>query len=682
MVLVVLFIVSLSAQTPVARQELLASAQIWRPTDVASMNLRIGAPGPGAFAPGQTVRCDYLDRDVHGKSPKFRCRIPSGDDVKVKFGDDNGEVFAEVAATRLLWALGFGADRVYPVRVVCRGCPEAIGEPGQPGERVIELAAVERPFDAAQAIPGSPGWSWSELDLLDERAGGAPRAHRDALKLIAAFLQHTDTKPEQQRLACLDVVRESGCAHPFLMLNDVGLTFGRATLLNSNALSSMNHRAWVSAPVWKYATSCVANLPKSLTGTLRDPIISEEGRQFLAGLLLQLSDAQLRDLFDVARAGRRVESGAARGATATTAQWVAAFKAKRASIANRHCADGWSSQAPILFTTSANRWLQSWASPRLTAIMEGISLFGYTPFYVALAMFLAFMVNIRAGASLLVLLVLTNVITGATKVVASYPRPDAVDAQVAPLAAAAQFARPPGVVATPSYLPLAARDAVVSIVRVPSTMDADDAYGFPSGHVSVSVAFLCGLVFLFGWRGAWLAALIWIPLMALSRMYLGRHFLGDVIGGVAVGLVATMVVVRGLNLQRLAGTGDRRVVIKTVATAAACVLVAYLAAVPPMYDVGRLTGAVVALLIVNGAPRAYDDARPAVRMARLAIAIICSAAVWWATKIVLSADVGEPLAIQAFVHGAVRMAVLIPVPMIVEAAVRRFTAIERVRPAH
>ena len=38
-----------------------------------------------------------------------------------------------------------------------------------------------------------------------------------------------------------------------------------------------------------------------LTGTLDNPPISEEGRAFLAGLLVQLSDAQIRALFEVAR---------------------------------------------------------------------------------------------------------------------------------------------------------------------------------------------------------------------------------------------------------------------------------------------------------------------------------------------------------------------------------------------
>ena len=671
--LALLTAVSLQAQIPVERQALIAKAQVWRPTSVASMNLRAGEPGPGAFAPNETVRCAYVEADLAGQSPKFRCRIAPDDDVKVKFGSSNGEVYGEVAATRLLWALGFGADREYPVRVICRGCPNTIGEPDTSGDRVVEAATIERRGAGIElAAADGRGWSWAELDLIDERSGGASRAQRDALKLLAVFLQHTDTKPEQQRLLCLDASLDADrrCAHPFMMLNDVGLTFGRATLVNSNAVSAMNHREWARAPVWKYATGCIGYLQKSLTGTLRDPAISEEGRQFLGALLMQLSDAQLRDLFTVARAERRATSQNERSGTATVEEWVDTFKQKRAAIVNRHCADEWSSHAPFLFTTRPNQWLQSWASPRLTAGMNVVSLFGYTAFYVALAMLLAFTVNIRAGASLLVLLVLTNVITDAAKTVVSYPRPDAVDAGIETLASVRQLeADSNRHVVIASYLPAPAEAMLDRFAALPSAMDADNAYGFPSGHVSVAIAFLCGLVFLFGWRGAWVAALVWVPLMALSRMYLGRHFLGDVIGGVAAGVVATVVVVRGLNLQRVRGGAARRVLTKTLAFAAAGAVLALAVSIPSLYQAGRLVGTALALVVVNyAAAPGYDEASRMLRLGRLAAAVAISVVVWWLTA--LHVDAGDPSATHAFLVGAARMGTLMPGPVLLDAALR------------
>ena len=46
-----------------------------------------------------------------------------------------------------------------------------------------------------------PGWPTRFSPV--SRCPGAPRAQRDALKLLAVFLQHTDRKPEQQRIVCL-----------------------------------------------------------------------------------------------------------------------------------------------------------------------------------------------------------------------------------------------------------------------------------------------------------------------------------------------------------------------------------------------------------------------------------------------------------------------------------------------
>ena len=109
--------------SPAQRMEALRRAQVWTPTDVGSMNLRAGASDPGAFPADALVQCEYVDKPQTGRSPKFTCSLGEHDEVKVKYGRDNGEVYAEVAATRLLWALGFGADHMYPVRIECRGCP-------------------------------------------------------------------------------------------------------------------------------------------------------------------------------------------------------------------------------------------------------------------------------------------------------------------------------------------------------------------------------------------------------------------------------------------------------------------------------------------------------------------------------------------------------------------------------
>jgi hypothetical protein len=117
------------------------------------------------------------------------------------------------------------------------------------------------------------------------------------------------------------------------MVADLGDTFGRATAFNRDMASSVNFQNWSKATVWrsKKNGACIGNLRKSMTGTLENPRISEAGRQFLAGLLVQLSDAQLHDLFEVARFTRRDPRW-------SVDDWVNAFKQKRNEIVNAHCA--------------------------------------------------------------------------------------------------------------------------------------------------------------------------------------------------------------------------------------------------------------------------------------------------------------------------------------------------------
>jgi len=323
------------------RKAAIVRAQLWNPTDVRTMDVMLGPQGKGAFPFRAPVNCDYVDKKLGGDSPKFACVIGKDDEVKVKYGAGNGEVFGEVLSTRLLWALGFMADRMYPVNVICRGCPAEFGGIERPGqESRFDPAVIERKAEGMEwPSEATSAWSWDELDFTNPELGGAPKEQRDALKLLAVFIQHTDSKPEQQRIVCLSRGGASTCDRPFLMLNDVGLTFGRANRTNANEAGSVNLGAWRRTPVWKNDTGCTGNLPKSLTGTLDDPAISEEGRRFLANLLVQLSDRQIRDLFDVSRVELRLRSpGDVSSGFATVDEWIDGFKEKRTQIVDRRCA--------------------------------------------------------------------------------------------------------------------------------------------------------------------------------------------------------------------------------------------------------------------------------------------------------------------------------------------------------
>ena len=329
--------------TPAARLAFIQQAQVWTQTPVAEMDLRAGPQGTGAFEPDEAVTCRYLDKKLAGTTRKFECAIGEDKDnvVKVRYGDENGKVQGAVIASRLLWALGFGADGLYPVRVTCTGCSTDPWKQREwtPGQQLFSPATIERkPKGHEMNSENNGGWNWNELEQVDEQKGGAPKAQRDALKLLAVFMQHTDNKLQNERLLCLPNGRNgTGCDRPFMMLHDVGLTFGKANTFNRTNVGSVNFAEWSTTPIWRDGNTCVGRMSKSMTGTLGDPVISDAGRQFLADLLTQLTDRQLYDLFDVARVDLRSRRPDTTEPPARVDEWVSAFKHKREEIVSMHC---------------------------------------------------------------------------------------------------------------------------------------------------------------------------------------------------------------------------------------------------------------------------------------------------------------------------------------------------------
>jgi hypothetical protein len=324
------------------RERALASAHVWRAPSVPVAQAVLGENPGGAssFKETDEVSCRFVKKKVGGRTPKFNCELPSGEVVKVKYGTANAEVHAEVAATRLLAALGFGADHMFVVRKVrCAGCPalpfpalKCFGEThldsvcfpgGLDYEKTVEFdpVVIERRLEG-RVIEGheDQGWAWFELDRVSADRGGSPRAEVDALKLMAVFLAHWDNKAENQRLVCLPGGdRPNGsCARPFALIQDLGSTFGPAKVDLHN---------WRNTPVWTDRASCrvsMARLPFE-GATFRDQQISEDGRRLLVSLLEQLSPSQLTDLFTRSRIttfdtvsleNRRADA------------WVAAFQEK------------------------------------------------------------------------------------------------------------------------------------------------------------------------------------------------------------------------------------------------------------------------------------------------------------------------------------------------------------------
>jgi hypothetical protein len=369
-----------------SRMAYLAHATIWKdPGDLSPDEILAGPSGLFPYSAAEALQgipCTFAQRgrELGGKSAKFLCSTGEGRTLRLKYWDrerdrGNREVFAMVAATRLMWALGFEVLHVLPMNVSCRECP------GNP--MTGEGARAMREYLAEISVypPGGPrilsrddrdqGWSWRELDQAIKAQPPGPertrqRTHFDALTLLGVFVQHGDRKPEQQMLYCdgpvdisageiskgrdaasilLERPGSSACRQPAVVVVDVGATFGGAGRTSSNETAKMDLDAWRSKTIFQEGDggACRARLTVSLAAGRDgegDPEISEDGRRFLLDRLHRLTPAHVRAVFTAARVDRLDRSRTARsdddGLTAID-EWVAAFEDKVRQIDSRRC---------------------------------------------------------------------------------------------------------------------------------------------------------------------------------------------------------------------------------------------------------------------------------------------------------------------------------------------------------
>lgn len=364
------------------RDDAIRKASIFTPKAVADADIMAGPAQKKKefqFHFNDKVTCDFVTpgQQMGGNTPKFLCKITrvesldgqiqtltdqiDDDPLKVKFGAENREVYAEIPSSRLLWALGFYTDAWFPIRVDCTNCPaDPESGSGDRGPRSYKQASVVRKYAGHKMyLTGKEdqGWSWKEFDELN----GRPTYEKDGLKLMAAFISHSDNKPPQQRLVCDDVNMDTTtkpvtttCTISRMVVQDVGATLGSGGAFTNNKTAKINLHEWSAKPVWKKVGAagdaqppqCQAVLHKSLTAKdgLDDPMISEEGRRFTAGLMCQLSDQQITDMFKLSRVAEMPEFHNGDGSfkqgmseDSIVQQWVVVFKQKREDMAAGRC---------------------------------------------------------------------------------------------------------------------------------------------------------------------------------------------------------------------------------------------------------------------------------------------------------------------------------------------------------
>lgn len=192
-----------------------------------------------------------------------------------------------------------------------------------------------------------------------------------------------------------------------------------------------------------------------------------------------------------------------------------------------------------MFDTEPIIYLQSLGTPLFTYFMILITKTGSYPFLIAITIMVMFGIDFKRGFLLLQLLLWTGLIAEALKMIIAFPRPDFVDNRVLNLEYGIKNTSPFTGSTSRNFFSLPKKE-VLTAFRLQDTL-MHSPFGFPSGHTALTAASWGGAGLVFRNRMIKMLTPLMIVLIAFSRVYLGRHFIADVLGGAITGIMALMI---------------------------------------------------------------------------------------------------------------------------------------------
>jgi membrane-associated phospholipid phosphatase len=280
-----------------------------------------------------------------------------------------------------------------------------------------------------------------------------------------------------------------------------------------------------------------------------------------------------------------------------------------------------------MFQTELNLFLQANGGPFWDQVWWSVSELGRTPTYLAVLVVVSFGIDLRRGWCLGVALVWTAAVTQYAKILFALPRPFAVDSRVLyPPTGARGQEHFTGRGAPGPFASLPAD--VVEYYRARAAVD----WGLPSGHTSTFTAFTGGLSLLVWQRRWWIGAVAGAFVMGWSRIYLGRHFLADVLAGAALGFVA-VAAFRLATVERPATpTGPSSVPWRGILLFAAPALLLPLVARRGDLYAAQLWAWNLGYWMLARRRRSYSGGRPGQRVARVLVAMAVGGIAWTALR--------------------------------------------------
>ena len=293
---------------PAARAAEAESKILWRdPGPIAKRDLYWGK-GSAARAPKPPFT--FVEEDTSGSRPKLKVRDAAGVNWSAKLAPPDpllNEVHAEIAASRIMWALGYFVDENYYVpsgRILgatkLTRSADVVGPDGS-----FKVARFERDDPALKKV--------GEWKIEDNIFKGT----KELSGFLAAMmlLNSWDVKPLNTAIRRMEGSDSKGA--DYYLLSDLGSTFGSMKGSNNNSrwhLEEYRNSKFLSgvvtvkSPQLRFAYPLLGNEPVSI------PL---EHARWFAGLVTQLTDAQIRQAFEATGAPRAEVDG-----------FSAAFKAR------------------------------------------------------------------------------------------------------------------------------------------------------------------------------------------------------------------------------------------------------------------------------------------------------------------------------------------------------------------
>jgi len=274
---------------------------IWEAVDISKRDLYWGPGGQANFPVLKDAK--FIGRDAGGNNLKYEIEDGAKRRWIAKVADESQP---EVAATRLLWAIGYPTEVDYIVPKI------AIARVGNYSNVRFEL----RPEGAKRG----ERWSWMDNPFKDSR-------ELHGLKIMMALINNWDLKDENT----ITLARDGKL---YYVVSDLGASFGKLAdkPMSRSGRSVNDPDDYAKASFIKGVNNGVLMLDyRGINENVVQGIKVEDGR-WLADLLMQLSDKQISDAF---RAANYKPEEIAIFTQAVKARIAALDKATQAQIAEK-----------------------------------------------------------------------------------------------------------------------------------------------------------------------------------------------------------------------------------------------------------------------------------------------------------------------------------------------------------